>query len=158
MRIISVLLRKPSVSKHPNNNLTFRRSLKVALIATVLSLVACQTPTKKNLPKAKNPKEAALNFIDMLRQNHCDTALSFVSGTLKDTYQKMIDARGFSMACESWREQYLPYSVVEYTFEEEIGKDRKKVWLKLYKDVNGAYEVFSIEVENKSGRWWVVAV
>lgn len=131
----------------------------ISILLFSFILVACQNPTGNNaLPQAQNPKDVAVGFIDMLRQNHCESAFSFVSGTLKNTYQKMIDAKGLSLACESWREYYLPYSSVEYSFEEEVSTNRKKVWLKLYKDVNGVYTVISIVVENKSGRWWVVAV
>ena len=128
-------------------------------VVVLLFLAACENPTgKAALPNAKTPKEVALSFVDLLRRNHCDTALAYVNGNLKATYQKMIERKGFMFACEAWRAQYLPYSGVEFSHEEVITQSRKKVWLRLYKDDAGVFDVFSIEVESKGGRWWVVSV
>ena len=129
------------------------------LLALLFVLAACQNPTgKMALPDAQSSKDVAINFIDLLRQNHCETALAYVDGGLKSTYQKMIDGRGFLFACEAWRAQYLPYDIVEFSHEEALTASRKKIWLRMYKDRGGVFDVFSIEVESKGGRWWVVAV
>jgi hypothetical protein len=129
------------------------------IAALLFAFVACQTPSQKAaLPDAKPPKDVAISYIDLLRQNHCDAALAYVNGRLKITYQKMIEGKGFLVACEAWRAQYLPYEVIEFSHEEELSKSRKKIWLRLYKDKGGVSDVFSIEVESQDDRWWVVAV
>jgi hypothetical protein len=119
---------------------------------------ACTNPTGQNaLPDAKSPKDTSLAFIDALRKQHCEVALGFTGGTLKESFQRMLDAKGIVSACESWRGPYLPYDKIEYTFEEVINKTQKKVWFRLEKDT-GEFFPTSLILEEKNGRWWVISV
>jgi hypothetical protein len=127
-------------------------------LALLFLCLACENPTGKNaLPNATNPKETTLAFLDALRNNRCELAISFTSGALKESYQKMIEAKGLYSACEAWREPYLPYDKIEYTFDEKVDTTRKKVWFRLEKDT-GEFLPASFIVEERNGRWWVISV
>lgn len=131
--------------------------MRNALLVGLLCF-SCNNPTGENArPNAGTPKETTLSFLTALRANHCDVAISFTSGALKESYKKMIEAKGLQSACEAWREPYLSYDKLEYTFDEPINQTQKKVWFRLEKDTGEFSPVFVI-IEEKDGRWWVVGV
>lgn len=126
------------------------------VLALFVLISACTTPTAKAPATASTPKEAALSYINALRENRCEQAFAMIEEPLKSIQQKMIQAKGFDAACNAMREQYLPYEKIEFSHEEGAAP-QKKVWLRLYREVNNFDPAF-INLEQRGSRWVIVGV
>lgn len=118
--------------------------------------LACSSSAGSSKQLPTTPKEAAMKYLDAVLAGRCRDAYGIVGGALRDSYEKMVEARGLEFACQTWKEGLIPAEYAEYAFE-ETETEQIIVWARLHKN-KFEYSPIGVRVKQAGPVWQVVGL
>lgn len=108
-------------------------------------------------PQPTSAREAALLYMESLRDKKCGDILALVSGALRQNYDRMVENKGLDVSCEAWQGAFFPIHRIEYAYEEQLSEERAIVWLRRYRNEN-SFDPVRIEVALIDGVWKIISL